>query len=52
MDLQDKNLAASVGGALAGGFAGNKVGHGTLSTLIGAGIGAIGGRELEKRHEK
>lgn len=52
MDLNDKNLAASVGGALAGGLAGRAVGHGTLSTLIGAGIGAIGGREFEKRHEK
>lgn len=52
MDLNDRNLAASVGGALAGGLAGRAVGHGTLSTLIGAGIGAIGGREFEKRHEK
>ncbi|KAL5393634.1 hypothetical protein PMIN03_005040 [Paraphaeosphaeria minitans] len=52
MDLHDKNLAASVGGALAGGLAGRAVGHGTLSTLIGAGIGAFGGRELEKRHDK
>ncbi|KAL5387660.1 hypothetical protein DPSP01_003456 [Paraphaeosphaeria sporulosa] len=52
MDLHDKNLAASVGGALAGGLAGRAVGHGTLSTLIGAGIGAFGGSELEKRHDK
>ena len=52
MDLQDKNLAASVGGALAGGLAGRAVGHGTLSTLIGAGIGAFGGRELERRNDK
>ncbi|KAF2005250.1 hypothetical protein P154DRAFT_530904 [Amniculicola lignicola CBS 123094] len=52
MDLHDKGLAASVGGALAGGFAGNAVGHGTLSTLAGAAIGAFGGRELEKRYEK
>jgi hypothetical protein len=52
MDLHDKNLAASVGGALAGGLAGRAVGHGTLSTLIGAGIGAFGGREFEKRHDK
>lgn len=51
IDLHDRNLAASVGGALAGGLAGRAVGHGTLSTLIGAGIGAIGGRELEKRHD-
>jgi hypothetical protein len=52
LDLQDRNLAASVGGALAGGLAGRAVGKGTLSTLAGAAIGAIGGRELEKRHEK
>jgi hypothetical protein len=51
LDVHDKNLAASVGGALAGGLAGRNLGHGTLSTLIGAGIGALGGRELEKRHE-
>lgn len=50
--MHDKNLAASVGGALAGGLAGRALGHGTLSTLIGAGIGAFGGRELEKKHEK
>jgi hypothetical protein len=52
LDIHDKNLAASVGGALAGGFAGSRMGHGTLSTLIGAGIGAIGGREMEKRLDK
>lgn len=51
LDMHDKNLAASVGGALAGGLVGSKMGHGTLSTLIGAGIGAFGGREFEKRHE-
>lgn len=52
MDPNDKNLAASVGGALAGGLAGRAVGHGTLSTLIGAGIGAFSARGLEKRHDK
>jgi hypothetical protein len=52
LDIHDKNLAASVGGALAGGFAGQKMGHGTLSTLIGAGIGAFGGSEMEKRLDK
>lgn len=51
-DVKDKNLAASVGGALAGGMAGRALGHGTLSTLVGAAIGGFGGRELEKKREK
>jgi hypothetical protein len=51
-DVKDKNLAASVGGALAGGIAGRALGHGTLSTLVGAAIGGFGGRELEKKREK
>jgi hypothetical protein len=33
-------------------MAGRAVGHGTLSTLAGAAIGAFGGRELEKKYEK
>jgi hypothetical protein len=52
LDMQEKNLAASVGGALAGGLAGNAIGKGTLSTIVGAAIGGLGGREFEKRHEK
>lgn len=52
LDLHDKNLAASVGGALAGGLAGRAVGKGTLSTLIGAAIGGFGGSGLEKKIEK
>ncbi|KAH7116778.1 hypothetical protein B0J11DRAFT_442374 [Dendryphion nanum] len=51
-DGRERGLAASVGGALAGGLAGRAVGHGTLSTLAGAAIGAFGVREFEKRHEK
>jgi hypothetical protein len=50
--LHDKGLAASVGGALAGGLAGRAVGKGTLSTLVGAAIGGFGGSELEKRRER
>jgi hypothetical protein len=52
LDETDKKLAAGAVGALAGGLAGNQVGHGTLSTLVGAAIGGLGGSELEKRHEK
>ncbi|KAF2017257.1 hypothetical protein BU24DRAFT_146945 [Aaosphaeria arxii CBS 175.79] len=52
LDERERGLAASVGGALAGGLAGNAVGKGTLSTLVGAAIGGLGGRQLEKRHEK
>jgi hypothetical protein len=52
LDMADKNLAASVGGALAGGAAGRAIGKGTLSTIVGAAIGGLGGREFEKRHEK
>jgi hypothetical protein len=53
LDLHDKSgLAASVGGALAGGLAGRAVGHSTLSTLVGAAIGGVGGSEMEKRRER
>ena len=52
LDTREKKLAASAAGALAGGFAGNTVGHGRLSALVGAAIGGIGARELEKRNEK
>ncbi|KAF2190511.1 hypothetical protein K469DRAFT_721386 [Zopfia rhizophila CBS 207.26] len=52
LDSQDKKLAASTAGALAGGFAANALGHGTLSTVVGVAISGLGGRELEKRHEK
>jgi hypothetical protein len=52
MSIKDRDLAASVGGALAGGLVGRQLGQGTLSTLAGAAIGAFGGRELEKKHDK
>ncbi|KAF2116863.1 hypothetical protein BDV96DRAFT_645268 [Lophiotrema nucula] len=52
MDDKQKDLAASAGGALVGGFVGNQFGHGTLSTIIGAAVGGLGARELERRHEK
>ena len=52
LDSHEKTLAASVGGALAGGLAGNALGHGALSTLVGAAIGGLGAREFEKKHEK
>lgn len=52
LDETDKKLAAGAVGALAGGLAGNQVGHGTLSTLVGAAIGGLGGSALEKKHEK
>jgi uncharacterized protein YcfJ len=52
LDSEDKKLAAGVVGALAGGFAGNKVHHGTLSTLAGMAVGGLGGKALEKRIEK
>ncbi|KAF2499549.1 hypothetical protein BU16DRAFT_524028 [Lophium mytilinum] len=52
LDSEDKKLAAGAVGALAGGFAGNQVHHGTLSTLVGMAIGGYGGATLEKRHEK
>ncbi|KAF2873112.1 hypothetical protein BDV95DRAFT_372266 [Massariosphaeria phaeospora] len=52
LDMREKDLAASVGGALAGGLVGNAMGKGTLSTLAGAAIGAFGGKEMEKRYEK
>lgn len=51
LDETDKKLAAGAVGALAGGLAGNQVGHRTLSTLVGAAIGGLGGSALEKRHE-
>jgi len=52
LDPDDKRLAAGAVGALAGGLAGNQVHHGTLSMLVGAALGGLGGTALEKRHEK
>lgn len=49
MDLREKGLAASVGGALAGGFAGRSLGKSRLTTLAGAAAGAWGARQLATR---
>lgn len=49
MDLREKGLAASVGGALAGGFAGRSLGKSRLTTLAGAAAGALGARQLATR---
>jgi hypothetical protein len=52
MDLQKKGLAAAVGGALAGGFAGRAMGKGKtsrLTTLAGAAAGALGGQAIVNR---
>lgn len=49
MDLREKGLAASVGGALAGGIAGRTMGKSRLTTLAGAAAGALGARQLATR---
>jgi hypothetical protein len=49
MDLREKGLAASVGGALAGGFAGRSLGKSRLTTLAGAAAGALGARQIATR---
>jgi hypothetical protein len=49
MDLREKSLAASVGGALAGGFAGRSLGKSRLTTLAGAAAGALGARQIATR---
>jgi hypothetical protein len=46
MEVREKGLAASVGGALAGGFAGRSLGKSRLTTLAGAAAGALGARTL------
>lgn len=45
-------LAASLGGALVGGFAGNKVGRSKLTTIAGAAAGALGAKTLADRRSK
>jgi hypothetical protein len=52
MDLRKKGLAAAVGGALAGGFAGRAMGKGKtsrLTTLAGVAAGALGGQAIVNR---
>jgi len=49
MDLREKSLAASVGGALAGGLAGRSLGKSRLTTLAGAAAGALGARQMATR---
>jgi hypothetical protein len=50
--LREGGLAASLGGALVGGFAGNKVGKSRLTTIAGAAAGALGAKTLAERREK
>jgi hypothetical protein len=52
MDPREKGLAATVGGALAGGLAGRQLGHNTLTTLAGVAAGAFGGRTLMEQRSK
>lgn len=52
LDDADKQVAATAVGALVGGYAGEKFGHGTFSTLIGATIGGMGAGALENKLEK
>ncbi|KAH9875087.1 hypothetical protein J1614_004575 [Plenodomus biglobosus] len=52
MDLREKGLAATVGGALAGGLAGRQMGKSRLTVLVGAAAGAIGGRTIADKRSK
>lgn len=47
--LKEGGLAASLGGALVGGFAGNKVGRSKLTTIAGAAAGALGAKTLAEQ---
>lgn len=49
---EPSGLAAAVGGALAGGFAGNRLGKSKLTTLAGAAAGALGGRAIADKRSK
>lgn len=49
----ERGLASTILGGAAGAFLGNEVGHkGTLGTLGGALVGAIGANALEKQYDK
>jgi len=52
IDLREKGLAATVGGALAGGLAGRQMGKSRLTTLVGAAAGALGGRTMADKRSK
>jgi hypothetical protein len=52
MDSREKGLAATVGGALAGGLAGRQMGKSTLTTLAGVAAGALGGRAIVDQKSK
>ncbi|CAF9935877.1 MAG: hypothetical protein HETSPECPRED_009934 [Heterodermia speciosa] len=48
----EKGLASTLAGAAGGGYLGHKIGGGAIGTVGGLLAGAIGARELEKRHER
>lgn len=50
--LREGGLAATVGGALAGGLAGRQLGKSRLTALAGAAAGALGGKTLADRRSK
>tara|TARA_R110002003_G_scaffold2646_3_gene24527 strand:+ start:13052 stop:13279 length:228 start_codon:yes stop_codon:yes gene_type:complete len=51
--LRDEGLAATVGGALAGGLAGRQLGKKSmLTTLAGAAAGAMGGKAIADKRSK
>lgn len=52
MDMREKGLAATVGGALAGGLAGRQLGHSKLTTLAGVAAGAFGGRTFMEQKQR
>jgi outer membrane lipoprotein SlyB len=50
--MKEGGLAASLGGALVGGFAGNKVGRSKLTTIAGAAAGALGAKTLAEKQRR
>lgn len=52
MDDRERKIAASLAGAIGGGFVGHEVGHGAFPTLLGAVLGGAGLRALEKKSDK
>lgn len=49
---REKGLVSTLAGAAGGGYLGHELGGGAIGTVGGLLAGAIGARELEKRHEK